>query len=101
MNRGKTMIRKFLIVGSALVAVASFGLISAPAEAGGCTVVVAKARGLDQSDVGKRSAKHLTHKVNHWAHKNGLKAVRMSPVSTACGKKGLLAVCTSSAKVCP
>jgi hypothetical protein len=95
------MIRKILIAGSALAAVAAFTLVSAPVEAGSCAYPSAKARGLDQKAVGARSAKHLKHKINHWAHKNKLKAVHVGTVSTVCKKGGVLAVCTSSAKVCP
>lgn len=95
------MIRKMLIAGSALAAVAAFTLVSAPVEAGSCAYPSAKARGLNQTAVSARSAKHLTHKINHWAHKNKLKTVRVGTVSTVCKKGGVLVVCTSSTKVCP
>jgi hypothetical protein len=94
------MIRKLLVAGIALAAVAAFTTVSQPVEAGSCTVASAKARGLDQSKVTARSLKQLKHKVNHWAHKNKLTVVKEGHASTACSKKGGLTVCTSKAKVC-
>ena len=94
------MIRKLLVAGVALAAVAAFTAVSQPVEAGSCTVASAKARGLDESKVSARSMKQLNHKIKHWAHKNKLTAVRVGHKSTVCSKKGALDVCTSSAKVC-
>jgi hypothetical protein len=96
------MIRKILIAGTALAAiVAAFTIAAQPVEAGGsCAVVSAKARGLNETKVSAKSAKQLTHKINHWAQKNKLTAVHVGVRSTVCSKKGGLDVCTSSAKVC-
>ena len=94
------MIRKLLVAGIALAAVAAFTTVSQPVQAGGCAVVSAKARGLNESKVSARSLKDLKHKVNHWAKKNKLKLVKEGHASTVCSKKGALTVCTSSAKVC-
>ena len=44
--------------------------------------------------------KHLKHVIDHWAHKNKDKVVKVGKSHTTCTKKGPLAVCTSSAKVC-
>ena len=98
---GSAMIRKSLVAVSALAAIAAFTITSQPAEAGGCTVVSAKSRGLSQSGVSDRSQNKLNRKIDHWARKNGLTVVRVGYVSTVCSTKGALAVCTSSAKVCP
>ena len=94
------MIRKLLVAGMALAAVAAFTTVSQPVQAGSCAVVSAKARGLNESKVSARSLKNLKHKVNHWAKKNKLKLVKEGHASTVCSKKGALTVCTSSAKVC-
>jgi hypothetical protein len=94
------MLGKLLIAGSSLAAIAACTLVSAPAEAE-CTDSSATARGLHQDDVMARSAKHLEHKINHWAHKNGLTSVHVGSTSTTCvTKAGALSVCTSGAKVC-
>jgi hypothetical protein len=94
------MIRKLLVAGVALAAVAAFTTVSQPVQAGSCAVVSAKARGLNESKVSARSLKDLKHKVNHWAKKNKLKLVKEGPASTVCAKKGALTVCKSSARVC-
>lgn len=90
------MIRSLLLATAAFAALAT---VTVQAQA--AVEVSSKARGMSQAAVAKRSAAHLNHKINHWAHKNGLKAVRVGAVSTTCGKSkaGLLTVCTSSAKV--
>jgi len=46
------------------------------------------------------SLKHLTNKINHYAHKNKLGSVRVGSRSTLCSKAAGLKVCKSSAKVC-
>ena len=95
------MIRStFLIAGAALSVIAAFVVVSQPVHAGSCALVSAKGRGLSQAAATTRSAKNLNGRINHWAHKNKLTAVRVGRVATAC-KAGALAVCTSSAKVCP
>jgi hypothetical protein len=87
---------RFLIFACALALLAG----ASPAEAG-FDEANATARGLNQDDVMARSAKHLERKINHWAHKNGLSAVRVGSTSTTClTKAGALSVCTSGAKVC-
>jgi hypothetical protein len=95
------MIRKILIAGTALAAIAAFTIAAQPVEAGGsCAVVSAKGRGTDETKTSARSVKNLTNKINHYAHKNKLTAVHVGMKSTVCSKKGGLDVCTSSAKVC-
>jgi hypothetical protein len=95
------MIRKILIASAAVAAIAAYTAVSEPVQAGSCAIVSAKARGLSASTAAARSVKKLNHRINHWAHKHGLKAVRIGYVSTV-GKKGkILSVATSSAKVCP
>lgn len=93
------MIRKLLFVAAAATALATVSMISQPVQAS--TGLTGKAHGLSQAAVSKRSAAHLNHKINHWAHKNGLKTVRVSSISTSCskGKAGVVTVCTSSARV--
>ena len=90
------MIRSLLMATAALAALAT---VTVQAQA--AVELSGKARGVSQASVSKRSAAHLNHRINHWAHKNGLKAVRVGAVSTSCGKSkaGLLTVCTSSARV--
>ena len=95
------MIRsKLLIASAAVVAIAAFIVVSQPVQAGSCAVVTAKGRGLNEAAATGRSAKNLNRHINHWAHRNKLKVVRVGRVSTACAK-GPLFVCRSSAKVCP
>lgn len=112
---------KVLIAGATLSVIAAFA-VAPPVQAGGCIVVSAKARGLSEAAATERSHKKLTRKTNRWAlgwaelgggaicpcdkdkcrkyclHVNKITAVRVGP--TACSK-GALAVCTSSAKLCP
>jgi hypothetical protein len=97
---GDVMIRKILVAGTALAALAAFTVVSQPVEAGSCSVLSAKARGLDETKVSKKSSKQLTRKINHYAHKNKITTVHVGVVSTVCSKKGPLEVCKSSAKVC-
>jgi hypothetical protein len=94
------MLRKVVIAGAALGAVAAFAVVSQPVQAGGCVVASAKARGVVEAGVNKRSHDKLTRHVNHWAKKNGLKAVRIGYAQTSCSK-GPVFVCTVSAKACP
>ncbi len=94
------MIRKFLIAGAALAAITAYAVASQPVEAGSCTVASAKARALKDTKATEKSLKQLKHKINHWAHKNKDKTVKEGKIHTTCTKKGPLAVCTSSAKVC-
>jgi hypothetical protein len=47
-----------------------------------------------------KSMKHLKHVINHWAHKNGYKVVKVGKAHTTSAKKGPLSVCKSTAKVC-
>jgi hypothetical protein len=93
------MIRKLLVASAAVAAIAAYTAVTEPAQAG-YTVVSAKARGLTQAGATGRSVKKLNHRISHWAHKKGLKVVRVGHVATAC-KKGPLVVCTSAAKVAP
>ena len=98
---GEIMIlREVVIAGAALGAVAAFALVSQPAQAGGCVVVTAKARGVIEAGANKRSHDKLTRNINHWAKKNGLKAVRVGYAQTSCSK-GPVFTCTVSAKACP
>ena len=97
---GDVMIRKILVAGTALAALAAFTAVSQQVQAGSCTVVSSKARGLDETKVSKKSSKQLTRKINHYAHKNKISTVHVGVVSTVCSKKGPLQLCKSSAKVC-
>jgi hypothetical protein len=92
---------KVLIAGAAVAAMAAFALVSQPVQAGSCVAVSAKARGLGEAAATGRSHKKLDRHVNRWAHKNKLTAVRVGHDATACSKGVALAVCTTSAKVCP
>jgi len=94
------MIRKLLFASAALATIAAFTVTSQPVEAGTCAVVSAKAQGFDTANVTERSIKKLNRRVNHWAKKNGLSAVRVGTVSTTCGKKAAISVCTSAGRVC-
>ncbi len=94
------MIRKFLFAGAVLAAIAAFTVTSQPVEAGMCTVVSAKARGVNTANVTDRSMKKFNRRVNRLAKKKGLSAVRVGTVSTNCGKKVAIAVCTSAGRVC-
>ena len=100
-NLGEIMIlRNFAIAGAVLGAVAMFAVVSQPAQAGGCVVVSAKARGVVEAGANKRSHDKLTRHINHWAKTNGLKAARVGYAQTSCSK-GPVFVCTVSAKACP
>ncbi len=94
------MLRKFLIAGVALAAITAYAVASQPVEAGSCVVASAKARGLKEANASDKSLKKLKHVVDHWAHKNKYTKVKEAKAATTCTKKGALAVCTSSAKVC-
>lgn len=94
------MTRKLLFAGAALAAIAALTIASLPAEAAMCAGVSAKARGVDQASVSERSKKKLNRRINRWAKRNGLAAVRVGYASTVCNKRAALAVCTSAAKVC-
>jgi len=54
----------------------------------------------DEAKASNRSLKHLTNKINHYAHKNKLGSVKVGSRSTVCSKAAGLDVCKSSAKVC-
>ena len=71
------ILRKVVIAGIALGAIAAFAVVSQPAEAGGCVVVSAKTRGVVEAGANKRSHDKLTRHINHWAKKNGLKTVHV------------------------
>ena len=75
-------------------------MASQPVEAGSCIVASAKARALNDTKATEKSLKHLKHEISHWAHKNKDKVVKVGKSHTTCAKKGPLAVCTTSAKVC-
>jgi hypothetical protein len=94
------MIKKFLIAGAALAAIAAYTITTQPVEAGSCVVATGKGRGLNDAKATDRSMKHLKHVINHWAHKNKDKVVKEGKIHTTCAKKGALTVCKSSAKVC-
>ena len=94
------ILRKVVIAGIALGAIAAFAVVSQPAEAGGCVVVSAKTRGVIEAGANKRSHDKLTRHINHWAKKNGLKTVHVGYAQTSC-TKGPVFVCTVSAKACP
>jgi hypothetical protein len=95
------MIRKILVAATAVAAIAAYAAVTQPVEAGSCAVLSAKSPGLKEAATSGRSQKKLAAQINHWAHKQGLKAVRVGTVSTACKKATALVMCTSSAKVCP
>jgi len=95
------MIRKILVAATAVAAIAAYAAVTQPAQAGSCAVVSAKSPGLNEAAASGRSQKKLTAHINHWAHKQGLKTVRVGTASTACKKGTVLVLCTSSAKVCP
>jgi len=98
---GNAMIRKILVASTALAAIAAFTVATEPVNArGSCVVLAAKGRGLDEAKTSARSLKHLTNKINHYAHKNKLSSVRVGSRSTVCSRTGGLDVCKSSAKVC-
>ena len=94
------MLRRLLVASTAFAALAVFTVVSQPVEAGGCKILSEKAIGVKQSDTADRAQKQLKRKINHWAEKNGYKVVRVGNTSTLCTKKGAIARCTSSAKVC-
>jgi phage host-nuclease inhibitor protein Gam len=94
------MIKKFLIAGTALAAIAAYSVASQPVEAGSCIVASAKARALSDAKATDKSMKHLKHVISHWAHKNKDKVVKVGKSHTTCAKKGPLSVCTTTAKVC-
>ena len=91
---------RVVIAGVALGAIGAFAVVSQPAQAGGCVVVSAKTRGVVEAGANKRSHDKLTRQINHWAKKNGLKAVHVGYAQTSCSK-GPVFVCSVSAKVCP
>jgi hypothetical protein len=95
------MIRKILVVATAVAAIAAYAAVTQPVQAGSCAVLSAKSPGLKEAAASGRSQKRLTARINHWAHKQGLKAVRVGTASTVCKKGTALVVCTTSAKVCP
>jgi hypothetical protein len=94
------MIKKFLIAGAALAAIAAYTVTTQPVQAGSCAVVTGKGRGLNDANATDRSMKHLKNVIGHWAHKNGYKKVKVGKAHTTCAKKGPLSSCKSSAKVC-
>jgi hypothetical protein len=94
------MIRKVVIAGVALGVIAAFAVGSQPAQAGGCVIASAKARGVVEAGTNKRSHDKLTRHINHWAHKNNLNAVHVGYTQTTCSG-GPVFVCDVSAKVCP
>jgi hypothetical protein len=90
-----------LIASTALAAMAAsaFTAVIEPVHAGSsCVLLAAKGRGIDEANASNRSLKHLTNKINHYAHKNN--SVRVGSRSTLCSKAAGLKVCKSSAKVC-
>jgi len=95
------MIRKILVASTALVAIAAFTIVTQPVQAGiSCVLLAAKGRGTDEANASNRSLKHLTNKINHYAHKNKLGSVRVGSRATLCSKAAGLKMCKSSAKVC-
>ena len=95
------MTRKILIASTALAAIAALTIITEPVHAGSsCVLLAAKGRGIDEANASNRSVKHLTNKINHYAHKNKLGSVRVGSRSTLCSKAAGLKMCKSSAKVC-
>jgi hypothetical protein len=95
------MLRKILVAATAIAAIAAYAAVTQPVQAGSCADLSAKSRGLNEAAASGRSQKKLTAHINHWAHKQGLKVVRVGTASTACKKGTALVLCTSSAKVCP
>src|SRR5262245_35047375 len=93
------MLRKLLVVSTAITAIAAFAVASQPVQARTCYAVFAKGRGLDEATASARSLKHLTNRINHWAAKNKIRSVGVGHRSTVCSSQAV-PVCTSSAKVC-
>jgi hypothetical protein len=94
------MIRKLLVAGMAVSAIAIFAFGAQPAEAGNCTVVSAKARGVKQAEVSDRAAERATKQAKRWAKKGGMSVVKIGMVTTTCAARGPLTVCSSSAEAC-
>lgn len=92
---------RFLMPVVALCAAAAFIVVSQPVQAASCAVVTAKARGVNQATAAERSNKKLNRHINRWARKNKLSVVRVGYPATGCTKGAALAVCMSSATVCP
>jgi hypothetical protein len=93
------MLRKLLVVSTAITAIAAFAVVSQPVQARTCYAILAKGRGLDEATASARSLKHLTNRINHWAAKHKLTTAGIGHRSTVCSSQGV-PVCTSSAKVC-
>ncbi|HEX2447428.1 MAG TPA: hypothetical protein VHK26_04485 [Methyloceanibacter sp.] len=94
------MLHKFLVVATAVAAIAVSAIPTQPAKAGSCAVVTAEGRGANEAKASARSVKHLTFKTNRWAHKNGYTTVGVAKTATVCATKGPLVHCHSSHKVC-
>lgn len=94
------MLLRVLVASTAIAGLAVFIVAPQPVQAGSCTILSEKAIGLKQSETADRAQKQLKRKINHWAQKNGYKNVRVNKSSLVCTKKGSIAQCTASAKVC-
>ncbi len=94
------MLRRLLVASTAFAALAALTLVSQPVAAGSCSVLTENAIGLNQGDAADRAKKQLKRKINRWADKNGYKSVQTIKSAILCTKKGGLAQCTASAKVC-
>ena len=94
------MLRKFVVLGAAIAAIALSAIPTQPVKAGSCAVVTAEGRGSDAAKATARAVKHLTFKTNRWAHKNGYATVHVAKSSSVCADKGLIAHCKASRKVC-
>ena len=66
------ILRKVVIAGIALGAIAGFAVVSQPAEAGGCVVVSAETRGVVAAGANKRSHDKLTRHINRLPVKSPL-----------------------------
>jgi len=94
------MFGKALVAGLAVAAMIAVTLVSQRVEAGNCAVPSENAIGLKQSDTADRAKKQLKAKISRWGDKHGYKVVRVGSTSIVCTKKGSIAHCTASAKVC-
>ena len=94
------MFRSLVVASIAFVALSALTVLSQPAAAGNCAVLSENALGVKQSETADRAQKQLKRKINRWADKNGYRSVKTVKSSIQCTKKGSLAQCTASAKVC-
>jgi hypothetical protein len=98
-EQGGTMYRTVLLIAAIAACSASF-FVAGKVNAADCAVIVAEGRGVDQAHASARALKHLTFKINRWAHKKGLSTVRSGDQSNVCTSKTAFVHCVASRKVC-